>query len=81
MLRAEVTAMSRVKNKRKQYELDEAKIKRLQRLLGAPSEAEALELAVDEVITERERNRLAWRAHEQFLKGGGEIRDVYGLLE
>ena len=73
--------MSRVKNRRKQYELDEAKIKRLQKLLGAPTEAQALALAVDEIITERERNRLAWRAHEQFLKGGGTIRDVYGLLQ
>jgi len=40
-----------------------------------------IERALEEVITERERIRAAWQAHEQFLKSGIQIRDVYGVLE
>ncbi len=67
--------------KRKSYRLDEARIKRIQRLLGARTETEAIERAIDEIITEYERNKRAWAATEQLLKSGIEVVDVFGRLE
>ena len=69
------------KSKHKHYVLDEAKIRRAQKLLGTKTETETIERALEEVITERERVRAAWKAHERFLKSGVQIRDVYGVLE
>ena len=43
----------------KHRRLDEAKIKRAQKALRANTETEAVERALDFVITEHERNRLA----------------------
>ncbi|MGE0126512.1 MAG: type II toxin-antitoxin system VapB family antitoxin [Blastocatellales bacterium] len=75
--------MSQTKNKakRKSYRLDETTIKRAQRLLGASTETEAIEIALDEVITERERNRKVWTATERLLKSGIQVEDVFGRLE
>jgi Arc/MetJ family transcription regulator len=69
------------KAKRKQLLVDEAKLRRVQKILGASTESEAIERALDEVLTEHERNRIAWRAHKRFLKSGIEIKDVYGLFD
>ena len=66
--------------KHKHYRLDEAKILRAQRLLGAATETETIEKALDAVITDRQRNRAALEATNRFLKSGIEIRDVYGNL-
>ena len=78
-------ANTAAKPKQKTYSLDEAKIKRAQKLLGAKTERDAIELALDEVITERERTKRAWQAHERLLKAAINdkitIRDVYGVLE
>ncbi len=74
-------AQTDVKMKHKHYVLDETKIKRAQKLLGTATETETIERALEAVITEIERNRMAWRAHERFLKSGIQIRDVYGVLE
>lgn len=75
--------MARTKSttRHKHYVLDEAKIRRAQKLLGTKTETETIERALEEVITERERNRAAWQAHERFLRSGIQIRDVYGVLE
>ncbi len=75
--------MARTKSalRHKHYVLDEAKIRRAQKLLGAKTETETIERALEEVITERERNRAAWQAHERLLRSGIQIRDVYGVLE
>ncbi|PYS47470.1 MAG: hypothetical protein DMG13_27890 [Acidobacteria bacterium] len=40
--------------KHKHYALDEAKIKRAQKLLGTKTETETIERAIEEVISERE---------------------------
>ena len=64
----------------KHFALDQSKIKRAQRLLGAKTETETIERALDEVITERERNAKAWAATERFLKSGTRIKDVFGRL-
>jgi ribosomal protein S4 len=72
------TARNRVAHKH--FRLDTAKIKRAQRLLKATTETETVDRALDEVIAEHERNRLAREANERFVKSGIEIRDVYGKL-
>lgn len=64
--------------KQKRYALDETKLKQAQKLLGAKTEAETIERALDEVISERERQRRAWAATERFLKSGAVIKDVFG---
>lgn len=65
----------------KHFRLDNAKIKRAQKLLRTPTETETIERALDEVIAEHERNRLAREANRRFMRSGIEIRDVYGKLE
>ena len=57
--------------KHKHYALDEAKIKLAQKLLGTKTETETIERALEQVISERERQRRAWAATESFIKGGG----------
>ena len=69
------------KAKRKNYLLDETLINRVQRLLGASTASEAIEMALNEVITERERNREVWAATERLLKSGIQVEDVFGRLE
>ena len=61
-------------------QLDSAKIKRAQRALRAKTETEAIERALDFAIAEHEKNRLVLQATERFIKGGIEIKDVYGTL-
>jgi hypothetical protein len=65
----------------KHFRLDAGKIKRAQRALRALTETETIERALDLVISEHERNRLAAEAHDRFLRSGIEIKDVYGVLE
>jgi predicted nucleic acid-binding protein len=57
------------------------KIKRAQKVLRVDTETEAIERALDLVISEHERNRLAAEANERFAASGIEIKDVYGALE
>jgi len=75
--------MSRVQTRiaHKHFRLDAIKIRRAKQLLKAETETEAVDRALDAVIAEHERNRLAREANERFVKSGIEIRDVYGILE
>ncbi len=66
--------------KQKRYTLDETKVKKAQKLLGAKTETETIELALEEIISEHERQRRAWAATERFLKSGAVIKDVFGRL-
>ncbi len=68
------------RSKSANVEVNEAKLKRAQKLLGAETEAETIEMALDEVIAERERNRRAWKATERLLKSGIQVEDVFGRL-
>jgi hypothetical protein len=65
--------------------LDQAKIKKAQKVLGAATETETVERALGQVISEDERNRKAWAAHERFIrsaiKGKLRIKDVFGRLD
>ena len=65
----------------KHFRLDAAKIKRAKKIIGAKTETETIERALDQVIDEHERNRVAWRATQSFLNSGIEIRDVFGQLD
>ncbi len=71
--------------KNKHLILDQAKLKKAQLVLGAKTETEAIERALERVISEAEKDRQAWVAHERFLKAavrdGLTIRDVFGHLE
>ncbi len=53
---------------RKHFRLDPRKIKRAQRLLGAKTETETIERALDFVISEHRCNRLAKSANDRFLR-------------
>jgi hypothetical protein len=64
----------------KHFRLDSHKIKRAQKLLRADTETEAIERALDFVIAEHERDRLALEANDRFVSSGAEIHDVYGAL-
>jgi hypothetical protein len=48
--------------------------------LRAGTETEAVDRALDLVIAEHERNRLALEANERFVGSGIQIKDVYGKL-
>jgi hypothetical protein len=65
----------------KHFQLDSAKIKRAQKALGARTETEAIERALEFTIAEHEKNRLVLTATERFVKSGIEIEDVYGTLD
>jgi hypothetical protein len=65
----------------KHFRLNAAKIKRAQKVLHVDTETEAIERALDLVISEHERNKLASEATERFVKSGIAVKDVYGTLE
>jgi len=65
----------------KHFRLNAAKIKRAQKVLHAGTETEAIERALDLVISEHERNGLAAEANERFVKSGIAVKDDYGTLE
>ena len=65
----------------KHFRLDAVKIRRAQRVLQASTETEAVERALDLVISEHQRNRLAAEANERFVKSGISVKDVYATLE
>ena len=71
--------------KNKHLMLDQAKLKKAQQILGAKTETEAIDRALEQVISETEKDRQTWAAHERFLKaavrGGLAIRDVFGRVE
>jgi len=65
----------------KHFRLDAVKIKRAQRVLRASTETEAIERALDLVISEYQRNRIAAEANDRFVESGIEIKDIYGTLD
>jgi hypothetical protein len=50
-------------------------------VLHAGTETEAIERALDLVISEHDRNQLAAEANQRFVKSGIAVKDVYGTLE
>ena len=60
--------------------LDQGKIEKAQKALGARTETETIERALEIVIGEDEKNRRAWAATEKLVKNGIQIKDVFGHL-
>lgn len=71
--------------KNKHFILDQSRLKRAQEALGTRTETETIERALENAITEAERNKQAWKAHDEFIsaaiRSGSQIVDVYGRLE
>ena len=65
---------------RKYFQLDSVKLKQAQKALGAKTETEAVERALNLAIAEHERNNTTREAHERFLRSGAQIGDVFGKL-
>ena len=71
--------------KNKHVVLDQTKLKKAQHVLGAKTETETIERALDWVISEAEKDRQTLAAHERFLKAAARenltIQDVFGRLD
>jgi hypothetical protein len=67
--------------KHKHFVLNQAKLKKAQRILRTRTETETIDRALDDVIDQHERNRRAWAATEELLKSRVRLRDVFGRLE
>jgi hypothetical protein len=65
----------------KHFRLDAGKIRRAQKVLRVSTETEAIERALDLLLTEYKRNRAAARANQRFVASRVVIKDVYGNLE
>lgn len=78
-------AVAPEKPRPKNVVLTHAKVARAKDLLGARTESEAIEKALERVIDEESRNREAWNAHDAFaremIENGFEIEDVFGRLK
>jgi len=64
----------------KNFRLDPAQIARARKVLGAATETETIVRALDQVITEAERDRITAAANRRFLRSGMVIDDVFGSL-
>jgi hypothetical protein len=71
--------------KNKHFILDQIRLKKAQSVLGTKTETETIEVALERVITEAEKDEKAWNAQERFIKNavkeGLVIEDVFGHLE
>jgi hypothetical protein len=71
--------------KNKHFLLDQSRLKKAQKLLGTRTETETIEIALERVISEAERNEKAKAAQDRFvktaLKDGLFIDDVFGRLK
>jgi len=66
--------------KNKHLILDQVKLKKAQKVLGARTETETIERALEQVISEAERDRRAWAATEKLIRSGIQIKDVFGRV-
>jgi hypothetical protein len=73
-------ATAKPKVAHKHFRLDPRKLKRAQKVLSAKTETETIEKALDAVLDEHERDRIAREAHEAFVKSKVKILDVFGKM-
>ncbi len=73
-------AATRSRTVRKNFRLDPAQIARARKVLGAATETETIIRALDQVITEAERDRITAAANQRFLRSGVVIDDAFGSL-
>jgi len=64
----------------KYFWLDQAKIDRAQKALGAKTQTETIDRALDLVISEAENGRQGHAGNQRSLRSGIEIKDVIGVL-
>lgn len=80
-----VSSASAAGKQRKHVVINQPRLKKAQELLGAKTESETIERALERVIDEAQRDKDVWAAHERFVKGlvkeDAEILDVFGRLE
>jgi hypothetical protein len=67
--------------KNKHLILDQVKLKKAQKVLGAKTETETIERALEQVISEAEKDRRAWAATEKLIRSGIQIKDVFGRVD
>jgi hypothetical protein len=67
--------------KNKHLILDQSKLKKAQKVLGAKTETETIERALEQVISEAEKDHRAWAATEKLIKSGIQIKDVFGRVD
>lgn len=71
--------------KNKHFLLNQNRLKKAQKVLGAKTETETIELALERIISDAEREAQAQQAQEKFLaaaiKDNLQIEDVFGRLE
>jgi hypothetical protein len=67
--------------KNKHLILDQTKLKKAQQVLGAKTETETIERALEQVISEAEKDRRVWAATEKLIKSGIQIKDVFGRVD
>ena len=67
--------------KNKHLILDQVKLKKAQKVLGARTETETIERALEQVISEAEKDRRAWAATEKLIRSGIQIKDVFGRVD
>jgi hypothetical protein len=69
----------------KHFVLDQGKLECARKVLGARTETETIERALDQIISEDERSRRAWAAHGRFLRDTRreelQVRDVFGRAD
>ncbi len=70
-----------IEKKRKHLILNQSKLNLAKKILGTRTETETIELALESVISEAEKNRIAFEATEKLLKSGAKVIDVFGNLE
>jgi hypothetical protein len=70
-----------IEKKRKHLILSQSKLTLAKKILGTKTETETIELALDTIISEAEKNKIAFKATQELLKSGIEIKDVFGNLE
>jgi hypothetical protein len=79
-VREETMPAQKARIRHKHYRLNANKIARAKKALGAATETETIERALDLALVEHRRNQLVWASTERFLGSGVEIRDVYDKL-
>jgi hypothetical protein len=70
-----------VDKKRKHLILTQSKVNLAKKILGTRTETETIEMALDSIIYEAEKNKVALKSTRDFLKSGIEIKDVFGNLD
>ncbi|MEQ1923839.1 MAG: hypothetical protein ABL952_15145 [Pyrinomonadaceae bacterium] len=69
----------------KHFILDQVQLTKAKNILGAKTETETIDRALEIVISETTKNRVAWEAHNDFIQAGMRdglvLEDVFGHLD